>query len=75
MVFQAATERNYHVFYQMCAGSTDEEKAEFKLKTPADYRYLNQSGCITVEGVDDADDYDQLKVLLLLLLLEWLKCD
>ena len=35
---------------------------ELKLQTPAEYKYLNQSGCVNVEGVDDADDFDQLRV-------------
>jgi myosin heavy subunit len=40
-VHQAPTERNYHIFYQLLAGTTDEEKKELHLRaTPADYAYL-----------------------------------
>lgn len=63
VVFQAATERNYHVFYQLCAGASDEERVELKLLKPEKYAYLNQSGCVDVPGVDDADDFLQLTVL------------
>lgn len=43
IVTQAATERNYHIFYQLCAGASDEEKEKWKLGKAEDYRYLNQS--------------------------------
>ena len=42
IVSQAKHERNYHVFYQLLAGSTQAEKEEFNLATPDDYYYLNQ---------------------------------
>lgn len=43
IVTQAATERNYHIFYQLCAGAADDEKLKWKLGKAEDYRYLNQS--------------------------------
>jgi len=36
-------ERNYHVFYQMLAGATDEERAEWQLGPPESFYYLSQS--------------------------------
>lgn len=34
--------RNYHVFYYLLIGASEEEKAEFKLLRPGDYHYLKQ---------------------------------
>lgn len=54
-------ERNYHIFYQMCAGISDAERAEFELKRPEDYFYLHQSGCLTVDGIDDAQEFAEVR--------------
>ena len=52
IVSQAKHERNYHVFYQLLAGSTQAEKEEFNLATPDDYYYLNQVWkCIIFQAV------------------------
>ena len=32
--------------------------------TPNDYAYLNQSGCVDLEGVDDAERFDRLRLAL-----------
>ena len=41
----------------------DKELAEkFLLKPASFYNYLNQSGCNTLEGVDDADKFDALRL-------------
>lgn len=58
---QAATERNYHIFYQFLAGATDHEKARYKVGDPKNFRYLNQSGCTSIEGVDDEALYNKTK--------------
>ncbi|KAJ7284594.1 P-loop containing nucleoside triphosphate hydrolase protein [Mycena rebaudengoi] len=43
--FQAQTERNYHVFYQMCAGLGAHRLAELGLDTDyTKFHYLNQGG-------------------------------
>ena len=52
VVFQTEGERTYHVFYMMCVGG---KAAELGLCADMEsYRYLNQSGCVEVEGMDDA---------------------
>ena len=41
----------------------DKELADkFSLKPASFYNYLNQSGCNTLEGVDDADKFDALRL-------------
>ncbi|XP_040198980.1 unconventional myosin-IXa isoform X2 [Rana temporaria] len=42
LVYQEQHERNYHVFYYLLAGATEEEKMEFHLSQPESYHYLNQ---------------------------------
>lgn len=50
-------ERNYHIFYQLCDGANEEERKEFCLKPANEFRYLNQSTCYELHGVDNAKDY------------------
>uniref|UniRef100_A0A6M2DFQ7 Putative myosin class ii heavy chain n=1 Tax=Xenopsylla cheopis TaxID=163159 RepID=A0A6M2DFQ7_XENCH len=41
---QSPEERNYHVFYMLCAGAPKELRQKLKLGKPDDYRYLKE-GC------------------------------
>ena len=40
MRVQAKGERNYHIFYAMCAGLTERERLELQLGRAVDYTYL-----------------------------------
>jgi len=64
--FQSSEERNYHVFYQMIAGAmaSPELARELLLEPAHTFNYLNQSGCYSLEGVDDAEMFDQLRLAL-----------
>ncbi|XP_048337740.1 unconventional myosin-IXa isoform X2 [Sphaerodactylus townsendi] len=42
LVYQEHNERNYHVFYYLLAGASEEERSAFHLKEPEEYHYLNQ---------------------------------
>ncbi|XP_041082739.1 unconventional myosin-IXAa-like isoform X6 [Polyodon spathula] len=42
LVYQEHNERNYHVFYYLLAGASEEERTVFHLKQPDEYHYLNQ---------------------------------
>ncbi|KNC48805.1 uncharacterized protein AMSG_00585 [Thecamonas trahens ATCC 50062] len=57
---QSGTERNYHIFYQLLAGTFAAEKERFFLKDVSEYAYLNP-GCYTIPGANDADDFIELK--------------
>lgn len=59
--YQNQGERNFHIFYQMLAGASRQEQEMFALSTPDYFHYLNVSGCYTVEGVDDAEDYKEVR--------------
>ena len=47
-------ERNYHIFYQLLTGLEAEQKKLYGLQSVKDYAYLNQSRCMTIDGVNDA---------------------
>ncbi|CAH8361175.1 unnamed protein product [Eruca vesicaria subsp. sativa] len=53
-------ERNYHCFYMLCA-APPEETRKLKLEEPTAYRYLNQSRCIKLEGMDDSKEYTKTR--------------
>ncbi|KAI4877297.1 hypothetical protein NFI96_011846 [Prochilodus magdalenae] len=42
LVYQEHNERNYHVFYYLLAGASEEERKAFHLLQPEEYHYLNQ---------------------------------
>ncbi|XP_038685898.1 myosin-2 [Tripterygium wilfordii] len=56
----AAGERSYHIFYQICAGASSSLRERLNLKWVSDYHYLNQSECLTIDGVDDAQRFCKL---------------
>uniref|UniRef100_A0A0D3FMK2 Myosin motor domain-containing protein n=1 Tax=Oryza barthii TaxID=65489 RepID=A0A0D3FMK2_9ORYZ len=49
-------ERNYHCFYFLCA-APPEDTQRYKLADARSFHYLNQSSCIEVEGINDAEEY------------------
>ncbi|TPX57088.1 hypothetical protein SpCBS45565_g08273 [Spizellomyces sp. 'palustris'] len=57
LIFQPATERNYHIFYQLCAGAPAAERKDLGLGSWESFFYLNQGGTGTIPGVDDAADF------------------
>ncbi|CCE65834.1 hypothetical protein TPHA_0N00540 [Tetrapisispora phaffii CBS 4417] len=57
LVYQPKTERNYHIFYQMLGGLSQETKKSFSLTDASDFFYLNQGGDTTIQGIDDAEEY------------------
>ncbi len=66
VVRQEAGERNYHVFYQLLKGATPQQLLNFHLISSENSRvnlesfhYINQSGCIEIEDVDDTKDFQE----------------
>lgn len=57
LVFQPLRERNYHIFYQLIAGATDEEREELGLLPVEHFDYLNQGGEPTIDGVNDEAEF------------------
>eukprot|EP00049_Salpingoeca_infusionum_P025924 m.22679 g.22679 ORF g.22679 m.22679 type:complete len:2193 (-) comp8407_c0_seq1:205-6783(-) len=58
---QAENERNYHVFYRLIVGSTADEKAALGLKDVSDYQYLTGGNCMTLPGVDDVEEWGDIR--------------
>ncbi|NWT01451.1 MYO9B protein, partial [Mionectes macconnelli] len=61
LVSQEKDERNYHVFYYLLLGVSEEERKEFHLKQPEDYFYLNQHNLKIEDGEDLRHEFERLK--------------
>ncbi|KAJ7297028.1 hypothetical protein O6H91_Y084700 [Diphasiastrum complanatum] len=60
VVQQAQGERSYHVFYQLCAGADPALRARLNLKAASEYRYLNQSECLVIDNINDAEEFQSM---------------
>ncbi|XP_044049889.1 unconventional myosin-Va isoform X11 [Siniperca chuatsi] len=56
VVFQADEERNYHIFYQLCASSHLPEFKTLKLSSANDFLYTRQGRSPVIDGVDDTKE-------------------
>ncbi|XP_067430162.1 unconventional myosin-Vb isoform X2 [Thunnus thynnus] len=61
VVFQAEDERNYHIFYQLCASSTLPEFNDLSLTSAEDFTYTSLGENIFIEGVNDAEDFQKTR--------------
>lgn len=61
LVFQPLKERNYHIFYQLVAGASDELRHELNILPIPQFEYLNQGDCPTIDGVDDKAEFEATK--------------
>lgn len=67
LVFQPTTERNYHIFYQILAGMSEDEKKLLGLTSADDFKYTNQGGSAIIEGLDDSKEFADTKSALSLI--------
>ncbi|KAF4099109.1 hypothetical protein G5714_019235 [Onychostoma macrolepis] len=51
---QGQEERNYHIFYRLCAGAPEDIKEKFHLSSPDCFRYLSR-GCTRYFSTKDSD--------------------
>uniref|UniRef100_UPI00398ED907 unconventional myosin-Va-like n=1 Tax=Pristiophorus japonicus TaxID=55135 RepID=UPI00398ED907 len=61
VVFQAEEERNYHIFYQLCASANLSEFSELELGSAENYYYVNQGGDIYIDERDDVADLERTR--------------
>ncbi|KAJ1553895.1 Myosin type-2 heavy chain 1, partial [Cladochytrium tenue] len=57
LVFQPKSERNYHIFYMLCAGVPAAERRELAIGRWADFHYLRQGGVGSIPGFDDHAEF------------------
>jgi len=57
IVGQNRNERNYHIFYCMCAGLSGEEKQLLELQDATNYKYLIQGGSVVCESRNDVEEF------------------
>ncbi|KAK3604422.1 hypothetical protein CHS0354_008749 [Potamilus streckersoni] len=67
VVFQASDERNYHIFYQLCASAHLPEFKKFQLGPADSFFYTSQGQNPEIDDVDDAEDLQSTREALLLL--------
>ncbi|XP_016107262.1 unconventional myosin-IXb isoform X3 [Sinocyclocheilus grahami] len=61
LVSREKNERNYHVFYYLLVGASEDEQREFRLLQPEEYFYLKQQN-FTIEDADDLrHDFERLQ--------------
>ncbi|XP_023367723.1 unconventional myosin-VIIa [Otolemur garnettii] len=58
---QAPDERNYHVFYCMLEGMSEDQKKQLGLGQASEYNYLAMGNCITCEGRVDSQEYANIR--------------
>uniref|UniRef100_A0AAX7T0C7 Myosin VB n=1 Tax=Astatotilapia calliptera TaxID=8154 RepID=A0AAX7T0C7_ASTCA len=61
VVFQAEDERNYHIFYQLCASASLPEFKDLALSDAEDFTYTSLGENIFIEGVNDAEDFKKTR--------------
>ncbi|XP_026160720.1 unconventional myosin-Va [Mastacembelus armatus] len=61
VVFQASAERNYHIFYQLCASRELPEMRSLRLDAPEHFRYTKQGGEMQIPGTDDLSDLERTR--------------
>ncbi|XP_056289192.1 unconventional myosin-Vb [Pseudoliparis swirei] len=61
VVFQAEEERNYHIFYQLCACASSPEFKDLGLTSAEDFIFTSMGENISIEGVDDAKDLEKTR--------------
>jgi len=70
VVYQAADERNYHIFYQLCTQSNQSEMRSLALLPADQFRYTSEGNAITIKGVNDAQLFLETREALTLLGIE-----
>ncbi|XP_006897025.1 PREDICTED: unconventional myosin-VI isoform X2 [Elephantulus edwardii] len=53
---QGKEERNYHIFYRLCAGASEDIRGKLHLSSPDNFRYLNR-GCTRYFATKETDKH------------------
>ncbi|EDV29859.1 uncharacterized protein TRIADDRAFT_49825 [Trichoplax adhaerens] len=61
VVHQLSGERNFHIFYQILSGTSDEKLKSLRLqRNPQNYYYTKQGDADVIKGKSDSSDYSEL---------------
>ncbi|CAI8048328.1 Unconventional myosin-Va [Geodia barretti] len=67
VVTQATSERNYHIFYQLCAARDCPDMSDYHLGHAESFHYTSQGGRVAIDDVDDQSEFtatrDAMKLL------------
>ncbi|XP_063074529.1 unconventional myosin-IXb isoform X2 [Engraulis encrasicolus] len=61
LVSREKSERNYHVFYYLLLGASEQEHREFKLLQPEDYLYLKQENFQSEDREENKHEFKRLQ--------------
>jgi len=61
VVGQGKGERNFHIFYQLIAGTDNETKNKYKITKASDYNFLKGGDCLSVNSIDDKKEFEHTK--------------
>ncbi|NXW59659.1 MYO5B protein, partial [Eurystomus gularis] len=61
VTFQAKAERNYHIFYQLCASAALPELQGLGLRGAESFHYTCQGQCTSVQSTDDIANLDSTR--------------
>jgi len=61
VIYQQDGERNFHFFYNLLAGANEQEIQKLTLYAPEYFYYVNQGNCFTVDGMNDIEDYAEVR--------------
>ncbi|KAE9418712.1 hypothetical protein Angca_008849 [Angiostrongylus cantonensis] len=61
IISQAKGERNYHVFYYLLEGASEEDRSKYFLLKPQDYHYLNKHEQFSPDGVNEKYEFERLR--------------
>lgn len=67
VVYQSPEERNYHIFYQLCAAASLPEMKDLELNHQDNFFYTKQGSCPTINAVDDLSEFQKTRSALTLL--------
>ncbi|KAI8925857.1 P-loop containing nucleoside triphosphate hydrolase protein [Entophlyctis helioformis] len=54
-------ERNFHIFYQLTKAASAHEREQLGMMDPQHFHYLKMSGEYSADGINDADEYKDMK--------------
>ncbi|XP_015665521.1 unconventional myosin-If [Protobothrops mucrosquamatus] len=59
VVSQNESERNFHIYYQLIEGASQDQKHNLGIMSPDYYYYLNQAETYKVDGTDDRSEFHE----------------